>query len=602
MFQFGRIWIAVFIIFMCVGIQPVYALNAPVLSSPLNGTQYSTVQPVTFRWVAVFGATSYLFQLSQNAAMTQIVYQTTTSNSFASFSAFQVGKTYYWRVQAFGSQFPSPYSSVYSLTFAALVDCVVSDWTVWADDSIEACQDNQQVIHQKRTRTVITQPANGGLSCPVLEEFQDISRWCDFDGYTVAVMPLFPFRYNAEGSCRRELPSIVGNSNVIDGPHCYGNDLEWYDNYYLRLVFACSDSHKSYCMNGSWFQCSDGYKYSGGVEVEGYSCVDIQGSDLCPVGKEFYSCQEAAYYGNLQIPDIQASNQRYSQKSFLGWVYYWYESEPGFRSAYKVWGEQACSDDFYLRRNNDDVSASSINQERYQFVSVFHDVESLVENAVTKYVYQDSKYYYRGVVSGAFTWDQVIPEGEDMYGQFVFQIDVQNTNCHWNDWRAVVKPHFWWECSAGKHAGDVCSYCYLGQCETYTCPAVSENYFGLDPYSSDLKAYYDTYSLLELWRYPVDKNFIPNGPIEKISNMLWGAPYISSPGGDPSDVILEKGYKYRFRTELDGFVYSYDFSGWPCMGVEDGQGLGSIVKGVGSNTKGIGVVNTGVGGFEKRTR
>lgn len=66
------------------------------------------------------------------------------------------------------------------------VDCVVSNWSAWS-----TCVNGSQT----RTRTVITQPQNGGASCPVLSETQScampvdcvVSEWSEwstcFDGF-----------------------------------------------------------------------------------------------------------------------------------------------------------------------------------------------------------------------------------------------------------------------------------------------------------------------------------------------------------------------------------------------------------------------------------
>jgi hypothetical protein len=53
------------------------------------------------------------------------------------------------------------------------IDCVVSEWSEWGP-----CVNGSQ----ERTRTVITSPANGGLSCPVLSEV----RTCTVQEYTIS--------------------------------------------------------------------------------------------------------------------------------------------------------------------------------------------------------------------------------------------------------------------------------------------------------------------------------------------------------------------------------------------------------------------------------
>lgn len=52
------------------------------------------------------------------------------------------------------------------------VDCLVSEWSEWG-----SCENGSQT----RTRTILTSPANGGLSCPVLSEV----RTCTVLPYTI---------------------------------------------------------------------------------------------------------------------------------------------------------------------------------------------------------------------------------------------------------------------------------------------------------------------------------------------------------------------------------------------------------------------------------
>jgi hypothetical protein len=58
------------------------------------------------------------------------------------------------------------------------VDCVVSEWGVWSDPPWLACADGFQSRSIVRTRTIVTQPANGGAACPALVETQPQTRVC----------------------------------------------------------------------------------------------------------------------------------------------------------------------------------------------------------------------------------------------------------------------------------------------------------------------------------------------------------------------------------------------------------------------------------------
>jgi hypothetical protein len=58
------------------------------------------------------------------------------------------------------------------------VNCVVSDWGAWSDPAWLACSGGQQTRALVRTRTIVTQPANGGVACPALVETQTETRPC----------------------------------------------------------------------------------------------------------------------------------------------------------------------------------------------------------------------------------------------------------------------------------------------------------------------------------------------------------------------------------------------------------------------------------------
>jgi hypothetical protein len=58
------------------------------------------------------------------------------------------------------------------------VDCVVSAWSAWSDPAWLACVDGMQSRSIVRTRTIVTQPANGGAACPSLVETQPQTRVC----------------------------------------------------------------------------------------------------------------------------------------------------------------------------------------------------------------------------------------------------------------------------------------------------------------------------------------------------------------------------------------------------------------------------------------
>lgn len=60
----------------------------------------------------------------------------------------------------------------------APVNCVVSEWGPWSDPPWLDCADGMQSRTIVRTRTIVTQPANGGTACPSLVETQAQTRTC----------------------------------------------------------------------------------------------------------------------------------------------------------------------------------------------------------------------------------------------------------------------------------------------------------------------------------------------------------------------------------------------------------------------------------------
>lgn len=58
------------------------------------------------------------------------------------------------------------------------VDCAVSDWSAWSAGAWSACSAGTQSRTETRTRSIVTQPANGGAACPVLGETRTVTQPC----------------------------------------------------------------------------------------------------------------------------------------------------------------------------------------------------------------------------------------------------------------------------------------------------------------------------------------------------------------------------------------------------------------------------------------
>lgn len=90
------------------------------------------------------------------------------------------------------------------------VDCVVSAWGPWSDPPWLACASGQQTRALVRTRTIVTQPANGGAACPELVETRTETRPCP----GIATLSWTPPTHYTNGDRLTD----IRNYKVIYGP------------------------------------------------------------------------------------------------------------------------------------------------------------------------------------------------------------------------------------------------------------------------------------------------------------------------------------------------------------------------------------------------
>jgi hypothetical protein len=92
------------------------ALLPPTLSSPGDTTSTSLRRPV-FDWADVSGATKYTIQISTSPSFsTTLMKADVSSSTFTPGSNLPLGVTLYWRVRSLGSNGPSSWSEVWTLT------------------------------------------------------------------------------------------------------------------------------------------------------------------------------------------------------------------------------------------------------------------------------------------------------------------------------------------------------------------------------------------------------------------------------------------------------------------------------------------------------
>lgn len=93
------------------------------------------------------------------------------------------------------------YSTVAPDPVAQPVNCVVSAWSAWSDPEWLDCNGGTQTRALVRTRTIVTQPANGGTACPSLVETSTQTRVCS----GMATLSWTPSTQNTDGSTLNNL-------------------------------------------------------------------------------------------------------------------------------------------------------------------------------------------------------------------------------------------------------------------------------------------------------------------------------------------------------------------------------------------------------------
>jgi hypothetical protein len=93
------------------------------------------------------------------------------------------------------------------------VDCVVSEWSAWSDPPWLACADGLQSRSIVHTRTIVTQPANGGAACPSLIETQAQTRACP----GTAVLRWTPPTRNTDGTALTNLAGYFVSHGTSPG-------------------------------------------------------------------------------------------------------------------------------------------------------------------------------------------------------------------------------------------------------------------------------------------------------------------------------------------------------------------------------------------------
>lgn len=122
----------------------------------------------------------------------------------------------------------------------APVNCAVSAWGAWQPGAWSACANGSQSRTETRSRTITTQPANGGTACPALSETRTVIQSCTVAPQPTTARnqcwsgPLNAYRVCADG--------VVVLSRATAGPYgdwSGGTDKLWQNVAPNEAVYVC---------------------------------------------------------------------------------------------------------------------------------------------------------------------------------------------------------------------------------------------------------------------------------------------------------------------------------------------------------------------------
>lgn len=194
---------------ICVPVPPPEPEDLP---APANvRAQGISTSAIRVTWDAVTGASAYSLERCIGATCTtfsQLLCVTGTSGNHSSLPANLTAR---YRVRgsrdaACGTAAGNlgEYSTIVSGTTLSApaptpVNCAVSAWSAWGAGAWSTCSGGQQSRTETRTRTVTTQPANGGTACPALTETRTATQACSLPPTGTALLFWTPPTTNNDG-------------------------------------------------------------------------------------------------------------------------------------------------------------------------------------------------------------------------------------------------------------------------------------------------------------------------------------------------------------------------------------------------------------------
>lgn len=174
--------------------------------------QGASTSTIRVEWDAVAGASAYSLERCIGATCTTFSQLLCVTGLTGTHSSLPANLTARYRVRASRDAVCGTaagnlgeYSAIASGTTLHApaptpVDCAVSAWSAWSAGAWSACSTGQQSRTETRTRTVTTQPANGGTACPALTETRTVTQACSSPAVGTASLSWTPPTTNTNGS------------------------------------------------------------------------------------------------------------------------------------------------------------------------------------------------------------------------------------------------------------------------------------------------------------------------------------------------------------------------------------------------------------------
>lgn len=142
----------------------VLALLGVMLAVPAYAATFGELEPAAGTWRVYRGSgfTTFVCQATSEAGAKACA--ATDAEARRTTTRYQI-------------RYPNRYGTA-TYTAQAPVNCVVSAWSAWTGGEWSACTNGSQTRQETRTRTIVTQPANGGTACPALTETRAATQAC----------------------------------------------------------------------------------------------------------------------------------------------------------------------------------------------------------------------------------------------------------------------------------------------------------------------------------------------------------------------------------------------------------------------------------------